>query len=308
MNGELRFGEFDFGFESKHRKIFRIALAASIGVHILIFLTSPYWQSKTGGEPVMMVSFASVPSDQLPAIPAQAGQRPISVPETPRLLETPPPPDDTMAPLDAPYVPKTAEELRAEARARVANQGLLKVMSANPPGGAAASGPFLSGVRIGGGQGGGPGGRMPQGDDALAIKSGDLGIGKQVAQAGQAPKALAAKVFKADSGLDGEISGGIDDQNRTSQAIVATIRQYQSGIRYAYNKELLAKPDISGKITVAFVINPDGSVASPEIRQSTVNWAPLEESVVRRLQHWKFPASRGGTVRVVFPFVFHPEM
>jgi hypothetical protein len=30
--------------------------------------------------------------------------------------------------------------------------------------------------------------------------------------------------------------------------------------------------------------------------------------VRKRMQHWKFPRSPGGPVRVVFPFVFHPEM
>jgi len=30
--------------------------------------------------------------------------------------------------------------------------------------------------------------------------------------------------------------------------------------------------------------------------------------VKKRMQHWKFARGAGGPVRVVFPFVFHPEM
>jgi len=86
------------------------------------------------------------------------------------------------------------------------------------------------------------------------------------------------------------------------------VKQYQGGIKYAYNRELLSNPALSGKMLVSFSIRPDGSVESVEIRQSTLGWPPLDEAVKKRMQHWKFPRSAGGTVRVVFPFVFHPEM
>jgi TonB family protein len=134
------------------------------------------------------------------------------------------------------------------------------------------------------------------------------GIARQLASVSKSPKVLASQVFRTDTGLEGSISGGIDDESRTVGAIAATVSQYRSGIKYAYNNELLKNPNLSGKITVAFIILPNGSVESAQVRQSSVNWPPLEDAVLKRLSHWKFPRSKGASVQVVFPFVFHPEM
>jgi TonB family protein len=304
VNGDtLHLEDFSFGLEDRHQRIFRATLIASVVLHVAVFLTSPYWQSKPAGGEAITISFASLPSTALPDIPRKPHEKPITLPVAPKLVEPPPSPD-SMAPLNAP--PATREEIRA----RIANQGRLKVMSGDKRG---APDNLLSDIRIPGRQGGtqvaaaGRGGIYP-GDGTGGLRTRNLSIEEQVVAAAKAPKELKSQTFKADSGLQGEISGGIEDQNRTSQTIITTIKQYQSGIKYAYNKELMANPNISGKITVAFVILPDGSVRAPEVRQSTVNWPPLEEAVVKRMKHWKFPSSRSAEVKVVFPFVFHPEM
>ncbi len=109
--------------------------------------------------------------------------------------------------------------------------------------------------------------------------------------------------------MDAEISGSIDDQSRSAQAIMSAVKNYQSGIKYAYTQELLKNQSLSGKITVEFVIRPDGSVESVDIKQSSVNWPPLEEAIKKRISlRWNFGQSKGGPVKVAFPFVFHPEM
>ena len=134
------------------------------------------------------------------------------------------------------------------------------------------------------------------------------GIARHVDAASKSSTAMVSRVFRTDAGLEGQVTGAGDDQYRTTGLIASKVREYQTGIRYAYNKELLANPNLSGEITVAFVIHPDGSVGAAEIRQSSVKWPPLEDAVLNRMKHWKFPPTRGGPVRVVFPFKFLPEM
>jgi TonB family protein len=119
---------------------------------------------------------------------------------------------------------------------------------------------------------------------------------------------MTSRTFKTDTGLQAEITSASDDPSRSFQAIAATVNQYQRGIKYVYDQELRTNPNLNGNMLVSFVIRPDGSVESVEVRQSTLNWPPLDEAVKKRMQHWKFARGMGGPVRVVFPFVFLPEM
>lgn len=121
-------------------------------------------------------------------------------------------------------------------------------------------------------------------------------------------KKLTRQVVKTETGAEMEISGGIEDKSRSAQVIQSVISSYIGGVRYVYNRELKDNPTLAGKVTVAFTIEPDGSVSKVEIVSSTLNWPPLEEKLVRRISHWRFPPSRSGAVRVVFPFLFFPSM
>jgi hypothetical protein len=75
-------------------------------------------------------------------------------------------------------------------------------------------------------------------------------------------------------------------------------------IRYCYERELGAAPDLEGKVTSSFVIGRDGTVATA----SSAHTMPVPavagcvDGVVRSLA---FPAPRGGgQVVVTYPFVF----
>lgn len=115
-------------------------------------------------------------------------------------------------------------------------------------------------------------------------------------------------LYKTETGTEMEISGDIDDKERSAQVISSVISTYLGGIKYVYNRELRHNPNLAGKITVSFIINPDGSVESASIEESNVNWAQLEEQVLKRIKHWKFPPSKSGKIRIVFPFLFFPSM
>jgi len=276
--------------------MFRLAVAVSAVFHVLGLLTSPYWQPSPANLPdVVAVEIAEIPASELPSIPA-----------------LPPEPAKTTAtPASPPPPPPTREMLRE----RVASKGVLGILSRGRKGSGGAD-PLSrihvpSEIRVASRTSPSEEDYRPRGappGELFARKASRPGIGRQIEASAQSSTALSSQLFRTDSGLEGEISGSIDDRNRSAGAIASTVRQYQSGIKYVYNKELLSNPGLSGKITVAFVILPDGKVVSAEIRSSTVNWPELEQSVIRRMRHWKFPKSEGGPVRVTFPFVFHPEM
>ena len=139
------------------------------------------------------------------------------------------------------------------------------------------------GYKIGGigtgGKGGGTGGyKSGTGLGTGAIGNGEVGLEDQ----------------------DSVVEGGLD-----REVIAGIIREHLGQIRYCYERQLSANPDLYGKIKVRFSIDAEGSVDTQSIGQSTLNSAMVEECILRRIATWKFPKPKGGTkVLVSYPFLF----
>lgn len=301
MNFDLRPDGILLLQEHRVPRFLRAAVAMSVLLHIVMLLTSPYWQSRvTTGERIVEIDIAEMPKEEAPRIP----EIPIRAPEA-----VPPPPPRQTAPTKDVAPPEASTGPTREAiRERVASRGLLKMF-----GGKGGADP-LPEIRV-------PGDLRPAtpranpapGDYAPraaseAGKARNPGIDRELAATGRTSKEMTSRTFKTDTGLEAEIAGASGDPSRSFQSIAATVKQYQGGIKYAYNRELIANPNLSGSMLVSFVIRADGSVEAVEVRRSTLNWPPLDEAVKNRMRHWKFARGAGSPVRVVFPFVFHPEM
>ncbi len=287
----------------EHRvpRFLRAAVGLSILLHVLMLLSSPYWQSRVAtGERIVQIDIAEMPREEAPKIP----EVPVRVPEA----VPPPPPRPVASTRDTAPPEASAVPTREAIREKVASRGLLKMF-----GGKGGADP-LPEIRVPGDLRPAPPRATPHPGDyaprpvSEGGKAKNPGIDREVATAARVSKEMTSRTFKTDTGLEAEVAGASDEPSRSFQSIAATVKQYQGGIKYAYNKELLANPNLSGNMLVSFVIRPDGTVESVEVRQSTLNWPPLDLAVKKRMQHWKFARGTGGPVRVVFPFVFHPEM
>jgi len=86
----------------------------------------------------------------------------------------------------------------------------------------------------------------------------------------------------------------------------AIIRRYikrnVEKIKYCYEKELLAHPDMAGTISVSFFISPTGSVKSASGSGFDATVAHCVADVVSTIE---FPKPSGGGVQVNYPFTFH---
>ncbi|MCB0413346.1 MAG: AgmX/PglI C-terminal domain-containing protein [Bdellovibrionales bacterium] len=98
-----------------------------------------------------------------------------------------------------------------------------------------------------------------------------------------------------------EISGGLD------RSVISKYIQSQLGqVRYCYERQLSANPEIRGKILVKFTIGGNGKVISQAIGTTTLKNAMVEGCILRRISGWKFPTPEGGTlVMVSYPFLFN---
>jgi hypothetical protein len=148
------------------------------------------------------------------------------------------------------------------------------------------------------GQGGGTG--------AESAKVGGLGTagkgGGVTGYKGTGALAL-GKVGTADVGVieeETEVDGGLD-----KEAIARVIRSQLGQIRYCYERQLSANPDLYGKILVKFTIGAAGSVTAQAIGNTSLNNAMVEGCILRRIAGWQFPNPKGGTnVLVTYPFLF----
>ncbi len=82
------------------------------------------------------------------------------------------------------------------------------------------------------------------------------------------------------------------------------IQRKLSWVRYCYEKELVAKPKLSGTVVVNFEIAASGNVRKADAKGINLNVSGCVEKAIRSIQ---FPKPRGGgPVTVRYPFTFRP--
>jgi outer membrane biosynthesis protein TonB len=80
------------------------------------------------------------------------------------------------------------------------------------------------------------------------------------------------------------------------------IRHHLNEIAYCYDKQLLARPDLGGEITVRFFITPGGTVQGATGTGFDREVASCLSDVIGNIA---FPPPREGGVQVTYPFQFH---
>ncbi len=116
---------------------------------------------------------------------------------------------------------------------------------------------------------------------------------------------------------DGDLSGGEDrDVNVTSELpqvdgaldaemVRRVVRSHTDQIRYCYERQLVTHPGLQGKVTVQWLIGPDGKVLRANVVDSSANDQDLDRCLTSKVLTWRFPSPRGGgTVVVNYPFMF----
>lgn len=152
--------------------------------------------------------------------------------------------------------------------------------------------------------------------DKMGVKSAvGSGEGQKIAGIGTEGKGGGSSSYKGAGGLSagnvGNASVGVLEEETEVQGgldrdVIARIIKSQLGqIRYCYERQLSANPDLYGKVQVRFTIGAAGSVVTQTIGTSSLNNAMVEGCILRRIAGWQFPQPQGGTsVIVTYPFLF----
>ncbi len=81
------------------------------------------------------------------------------------------------------------------------------------------------------------------------------------------------------------------------------IRRHINEVKYCYQKELQARPDLHGRVVVQFTISPTGQVVSSVVQSSTMGNRQVETCIAMAVRRWLFPKPKGGGIVIVtYPF------
>jgi hypothetical protein len=123
---------------------------------------------------------------------------------------------------------------------------------------------------------------------AGSIAGGDTG-------AGSTEKRVSGIVKSEAPAVDGEL-----DPSLVSKEVRARI----GAIKACYERALKRNPNLSGKIKVRWTITAAGTVAHVDIEEDNMGDNEVSSCIKGLVSRWRFPAPSGGSVDVVYPFVF----
>jgi TonB family protein len=91
----------------------------------------------------------------------------------------------------------------------------------------------------------------------------------------------------------------------SKEVIRRAIQLHLNEIRFCYEDALRQAPDLSGRVSVGFLITPSGLVQTAVIEDSSLGSNAAEQCIAKAVRRWTFSAPEGGGyVRVSYPFVF----
>jgi hypothetical protein len=98
-----------------------------------------------------------------------------------------------------------------------------------------------------------------------------------------------------------QIMGSID-----KELVRKVIQEHAAQIRYCYEQQLALNPKLSGKVSVKWTINADGSATAAIIDAgaTTLNDAKVHECMKARIMSWEFPKPKGGGMAIItYPWI-----
>jgi len=95
-----------------------------------------------------------------------------------------------------------------------------------------------------------------------------------------------------------KVIGGID-----KEIVRRVVHKHHNEVRFCYEKELLKRPDISGRVLTQFTIGGNGVVVASVVQSSTLGDPAVEKCIADAVRRWEFPRPDGGGIVVVqYPF------
>ncbi len=95
-------------------------------------------------------------------------------------------------------------------------------------------------------------------------------------------------------------SGGLSRED-----IRRVVQRHLPEVRHCYEQALMVRPDLEGRVSERFVIQPDGRVQGVVLADSSMHNGEVESCVTQAVARWSFPQTESPTI-VTYPFTFVP--
>jgi hypothetical protein len=96
-----------------------------------------------------------------------------------------------------------------------------------------------------------------------------------------------------------QVRGSLD-----KEIIRRIIRRHLNEVKFCYEKELMKKADLFGRVMIQFTISGTGQVVASVVQNSTMNNPTVEQCIAGAVRRWEFPKPQGGGIVIVsYPFV-----
>lgn len=149
-------------------------------------------------------------------------------------------------------------------------------------------------------RGHGPGGGGRTG--SVGIGMGEIGRGPGRVGLGVGPGPKGKSETPVYASIDEEVV--VITGTLSREQILKSIQDHIGLIRYCYERRLQIEPQLKGKVVADFVIGMEGLVTNSRIKSSSMGSPTVEDCIRETVWKIPFPKPEGGTVEVVFPFVF----
>ena len=80
------------------------------------------------------------------------------------------------------------------------------------------------------------------------------------------------------------------------------VRQHRNEVRYCYERALVGKPELQGRVVTQFTIATTGRVLGSAVIESSVRDPGVEQCIAEAVRRWEFPSSQQ-LANVSYPFV-----
>jgi TonB family protein len=147
------------------------------------------------------------------------------------------------------------------------------------------------------------GGGTSPGSSGLGSLARKEGTANAVGEGGQVTERAVRGSVKSERGDEVGGSGEFD-----SSVVVSTIKTRLRAIQMCYEQQLRRNPNLAGKVTIEFTIQPRGNVTDVRVKENSTGDTAVGTCVANTVGSFRFnPGPEGGSVTYSYPFVFAPQ-
>ncbi len=90
----------------------------------------------------------------------------------------------------------------------------------------------------------------------------------------------------------------------SKEVIRRIVHRHINEVKFCYERQLAKRPDLSGRVSVRFIISGTGAIQGAALADSTLGDPSVENCIVQAVRRWTFPQPEGGGIVIVtYPFL-----